>query len=150
MAILVLFEQFSGRQILFIFLAPNFECFTKYDAFCSHSFDNACLRRLRHIVMKRFKIAEKFYSSIALLKIAGRRDASPTSPPDPPLVSVARQCQRRMREISKFFPKIVLAKYSLLILTIEVVLYVWQQGMRGMHPLYQLFSTMLWINKTFP
>ena len=80
MAILVLFEQFSGRQILFIFLAPNFECFTKYDAFCSHSFDYACLRRLRHIVMKRFEIMEKFYLSKALLKIAGRGDASPSYP----------------------------------------------------------------------
>ena len=27
------------KQILFIVLVPNFECFTKYDAFCSHSFD---------------------------------------------------------------------------------------------------------------
>ena len=32
--------------------APNFECFTKYDAFCSHSFDYACFRRLSHIVIK--------------------------------------------------------------------------------------------------
>ena len=31
MAILVLFEQFLGKFV--IFLAPNFECFTKYDAF---------------------------------------------------------------------------------------------------------------------
>ena len=35
---------------------------TKYDAFCSHKFDYACLGRLRHIVMKRFKIMEKLYS----------------------------------------------------------------------------------------
>ena len=33
------------RQILSIFLAPNFECFTKYDVFCSHSFEYACLRQ---------------------------------------------------------------------------------------------------------
>ena len=37
MAILVLFEQFLKKVCQF--LAPNFECFTKYDAFCSHSFD---------------------------------------------------------------------------------------------------------------
>ena len=49
------------------------------DAFCSHSFDYACLRRLRHIVMKRFEIAENFHK--ALLKIAGGGDASPTSSP---------------------------------------------------------------------
>ena len=32
------------RQILFMFLAPNFECFTKYDAvsITLHSFDYAC------------------------------------------------------------------------------------------------------------
>ena len=41
------------RQSLFIFLAPNFECFIKYDAFCKYSFDYACLRRLRFIVMSR-------------------------------------------------------------------------------------------------
>ena len=41
------------RQSLFIFLAPNFECFIKYDSFCKHSFDYACLRRLRFIVMNR-------------------------------------------------------------------------------------------------
>ena len=41
------------------------------NAFCSHSFEYACLRRLRHTVMKRFEIMEKFYSSKALLKMAG-------------------------------------------------------------------------------
>ena len=55
-----------------MFLAPNFECFNKNDAFCSHSIDYyACLRRLRHVVMKRFENAEKFYSSATLLKMAG-------------------------------------------------------------------------------
>ena len=57
MAIAVLFKQFGGKLVTF--LAPNFECFTN-DAFCSHSFDYACSRRLRHIVMKRFEIMEKF------------------------------------------------------------------------------------------
>ena len=61
MVILVLFEQFLGNFV--IFLAPNFECFTNNDAFCLHSFDYACLRRLRHIVMKKFEIVEKLYSS---------------------------------------------------------------------------------------
>ena len=65
-----------------MFLAPNLECFTQYDAFCSHTFDYACLRRLRHIVMKRFEITQKLYSSKALLKMAGGGDAFPTS--DPP------------------------------------------------------------------
>ena len=54
-----------------MFLKPNFECFIKYDTFCSHSFDYARLRRLGHIVMKRFEIMENFYSSKTLLKMAG-------------------------------------------------------------------------------
>ena len=49
----IFLNNFYGKFV--IFLAPNFECFTKYDAFCSHSFDYACLRRRRHIVMKRFE-----------------------------------------------------------------------------------------------
>ena len=60
-----------------IFLAPNFECFTNYDAFYLYSFDYECLRRLRHIVVKRFEIMKKFYSSKPLLKMAGGGDAFP-------------------------------------------------------------------------
>ena len=37
------------------------------------------------MVMKRFEILEKLYLSKALLKMAGRGGASPTSPLDPPL-----------------------------------------------------------------
>ena len=66
MAILLLIKQFWGKLVTF--LAPNFECFTN-DAFCSHSFDYACVRRLPHIVMKRFEIMEKFYSSKTWLKM---------------------------------------------------------------------------------
>ena len=59
MAILVLFEQFFGKFCLYFWpvilsASPN------KDAFCSHSFDYACCRRLRHIVIKRFEIMEKF------------------------------------------------------------------------------------------
>ena len=57
------------RQSLFKFLVPNFECFAKCDAFCRHSFDYACLRRLSLTVMKRFEVMEKFYSSKALFKM---------------------------------------------------------------------------------
>ena len=42
MAILVLLEFF--HQILFDYFDPNSECFAKYDAFCLHIFDYACLR----------------------------------------------------------------------------------------------------------
>ena len=49
----------NNFQANFIVLASKFECFTNQDAFCSH------------IVMKRFKIVEKFYSFKVLLKMAG-------------------------------------------------------------------------------
>ena len=78
MAILVLFEQFSGKVCSY-FWPLIFECFTKYDVFCSHSFDYKCLRRLKHIVMKRFEIMEKFYSLKALLKMAGGGGMHPLS-----------------------------------------------------------------------
>ena len=67
MAILVLFEQFAGKFCLYFWplilsASPN-----NYGAFCSHSFDFACLRQRRHIAMKGFEIKGKFYSSEALL-----------------------------------------------------------------------------------
>ena len=42
----------------------------------------ACLRRLRHIVMKRFKIMKKFYSSKTLLKVGGCLRSIPHIPPE--------------------------------------------------------------------
>ena len=66
MAILVLFEHFWGKLI--IIPAHNFECFTKYDAHCSHSLDKACLRRRSNIVMKRFKIRENFIIIQSIVK----------------------------------------------------------------------------------
>ena len=44
MAILCFLNIF--KQILFTFFDPNSECFAKYDAFCSHIFDYASLRRI--------------------------------------------------------------------------------------------------------
>ena len=44
MAILVLFEYILGKFCL-IFFYRNSECFKKYDGFCSHFFDYACLRQ---------------------------------------------------------------------------------------------------------
>ena len=34
-----------GKFCLYKFFAPISECFTKYDAFCSYSFDYVCLGR---------------------------------------------------------------------------------------------------------
>ena len=47
MAILALFEQFSGKVCSY-FWPLILSASPKYDAFCTHSFDNACLRRLKH------------------------------------------------------------------------------------------------------
>ena len=44
MAILVLFQHFSGKLCQKIF-NPKSEFFTKYGAFCKHIFNCACLRR---------------------------------------------------------------------------------------------------------
>ena len=122
MAILVLFEQFSSK-LCFCFLAPNFECFTKYDALCSRSFDYARFRRLRHIVMKRFEIMKKIYSSKALLKMAGEGKCIPHIPPlplDPPLPSLfgfARRaesvnCSLFLKNFEKHFCKFTRNKTS--------------------------------------
>ena len=43
MAVLVLFEHFSGKLCLNFFV-PNSECSTKYGAFCLHISNCACLR----------------------------------------------------------------------------------------------------------
>ena len=43
MAILMLFEYFSGK--LCKIFDDDSECFAKYDTFCSHIFNYACIRR---------------------------------------------------------------------------------------------------------
>ena len=50
-AILALFEQFLGK-----FFVPKFECFTKYDAFCSYIFDYVCLERKAYCYQKGSKL----------------------------------------------------------------------------------------------
>ena len=66
MAILELFEQFSNKFCLKIF-DPNSDCPAKYDAFCSHIFDHACLsRRPKAYCYRRgsnFEIMEKLCTS---------------------------------------------------------------------------------------
>ena len=69
MAILVLFEQFSGKFCLYIWLlilsaSPNMTHFVRIVSIMR-------ARRLKHIVMRRFENTEKFYSSKLLLKMAG-------------------------------------------------------------------------------
>ena len=76
-AVIVLFEQ-----ILFKFFVPNFECCTKYNAFCSYIFDYDCLLgRKAYCYRKGSKLwFKKLYASKTCLKMAGGGDASPTSP----------------------------------------------------------------------
>ena len=75
MAILVLFEQFSGKFCLYFWslilsASPNMMHFVRAVLIMR-------AKRLRHIVMKRFEIMAKFYSSKALLKMAGGRGCIP-------------------------------------------------------------------------
>ena len=65
-AILLLFEQFSGK-----FCAPNSECFIKCDAFCSYILDYTYLERKAYLLSKRFEIMEKLYLSKTCSKMAG-------------------------------------------------------------------------------
>ena len=55
LAILALFEQFSGKFCV-KFFASNSACFTKYDAFCSCIFDYACLGRKAYCYRKGSKL----------------------------------------------------------------------------------------------
>ena len=55
LAILVLFEQFSGKLCL-NFLPLILSGFTKYDAFCSYIFNCACLGRKAYCYRKGSKL----------------------------------------------------------------------------------------------
>ena len=79
-------------------------CFNKYDAFCSHSFDYAYLRR-KALLSKRFKIMEKLFTSNTFLKMAGGGDAYPPFYPlDPPLAISYRDHQKSLAYFSHLAP----------------------------------------------
>ena len=48
---------------MFKFFDSHFEYFAKYDTFCSHIFNYACLRRKGLYLSKRFEIIRKLYAS---------------------------------------------------------------------------------------
>ena len=84
MAILVLFEQFLGKFCLHFWplslsALPNIMHFVGTETIMRASGDS------RHIVTKRFKITETFYSSKALLKITGEGGSIPHIPLGPSL-----------------------------------------------------------------
>ena len=56
---------------MFKFFDRNSECFAKYDTFCSHIFNYACLRRKRLIVIEEVRNYRKLYTSKTFLKMAG-------------------------------------------------------------------------------
>ena len=72
------------RQIWFKFCAPNSECCTKCDAFCSYIFDYACLGRKAYLLSKRFEIIEKLYLSKTRSKMAGGGMHPPIPPESAP------------------------------------------------------------------
>ena len=83
MAILVRFEQFAEKSS-FKWFAPNSECFTKYDAFCPHIFDYACLRCKAYC----FQIGSKFKKIVGclpktVLKSTGWDECIPLIPTPP-------------------------------------------------------------------
>ena len=81
-AFLVMFSQ-----ILFRTFDPNFECFAKYDAFCSHIFDYwytllLVLGSLLSKTQKRLEIMKKLYSyTINIFENGWWEDAYPSSYP---------------------------------------------------------------------
>ena len=62
------------RQILLKLFDPNSKCFAKYNAFCSHIFDYAYLKRKKGLLLsKRFEIMEKLFTLKTFLKMSGQR-----------------------------------------------------------------------------
>ena len=89
------------RQILLKFFDPNSECFAKYDTFCSHIFDYACLR-------PRFEIVKKLYASKIFLKMAvGRMHIPHPTPLDSPLTISYRNHQKNLAYFSHLAPLVL-------------------------------------------
>ena len=83
----------------------------KYDAFCSHIFDYACLRRKGSLSM-RFEITEKLYAFTeklqkTFLKMAGGRlhtSHTSSTPLDAPLAISYRNHQKNLAYFSHLAP----------------------------------------------
>ena len=91
LAILVLFEQFSGKLCL-NFLPLILSGFTKYDAFCSYIFNCACLGRKAYCYRKGSKLWQNCIHQKHVWKwlVGGMH---PPHPPhlDPPLLKCLHQ-----------------------------------------------------------
>ena len=81
----------------------------KYDAFCSHIFDYACLS-LRFIAIKEVRNYRKLYTSKTLLKMVGGKmhtsHPGPT-PLDPPLTISYRNHQKSLTYFSNLAPLVL-------------------------------------------
>ena len=82
--ILLPFEQILGK-----FFAPKSECFTKYEAFCSHTFDYACLGRKAYCYRKGLKLWKKLHSLNTCFKMAGGGMHPTLDPPPPALITMS-------------------------------------------------------------
>ena len=90
-AILVLFKQILGKFCfnflpLILSVTPNMMHFVR-------TFSIMRAQGLRLLLLKRFEIMEKLYSSTAWLKMIGGGDASPHPPLNPPLVITSADVQ---------------------------------------------------------
>ena len=61
---LKIFENLHAVMAALVLFDPNSECFAKYDAFCSHIFDYACLRRKTY----RYRRGSKLWKNCILKK----------------------------------------------------------------------------------
>ena len=86
MAILVIFEKFSGTFCSNVLTLLTLECFAKYDAFCSYSFDYAvdyaCLRRKNYRYRRGSKLWKNSINHIKnIFENGWWEDAYPSSYP---------------------------------------------------------------------
>ena len=95
---------------MFKFFDPNSECFAKYDTFCLHSFNYACLRRkaYRPSYQRDLKLQKKLYASKTFLKMAdGRMHIPHPTPLDSLLAKSYRNHQKTLAYFSHLAPLVL-------------------------------------------
>ena len=87
---------------MFKFSRPNYKCFAKYDAFCAHIFDYACLRVIAIVEIQNY---EKLYTSKTFVKMAGGKMHTPYPTfLDQPLTISYRNYQKSLAYVSHVAP----------------------------------------------
>ena len=93
-------------QLLFRFFDPNFECSAVDDAFCSHIFDYACLRRKAYCYGRGSKVC-KIVCTKTLIKMAGGRMHTPhPTSLDPPLAISYRNHEKILAYFTHLAPSV--------------------------------------------